>query len=133
MDLRKLVFQALRHDSELETFIGNRIYQRGSLIDGIPPDDNTLPYLVYHFSNEGGKGPSAIRATTRTVQVWAHDEVGDYFRIDAILDRVKIVLEAEEHRQHFMELRFAEKSPDLWDDLLKHLVRYSRFQAVLTE
>jgi Protein of unknown function (DUF3168) len=132
MDVRKLVFQALRHDSELATFVGERIYQRGSLVDGIPPTVET-PYIVYHFSNEGVEGPTALRATNRTVQVWAHDTIGDYFRIDAILDRVKIVLEAEEHRETFMEIRFAEKSPDLWDDLLKHLVRYSRFQAVLTE
>jgi hypothetical protein len=132
MDVRKLAYQAMRHDSELHEIVGERIYQRGSLPDGIPPTAE-VPYLVYNLGVTAGHGPRALRATRPTIQVWAHDKVGDYFRIDAALDRVKIVLEAVEHQGTFLEIRFAESSPDLWDDLLKHIVRYSRFQAALTE
>lgn len=132
MDLRKLVFRALREDQSLADRVGDRIYQAGSLSDDVPPTSQT-PYLVYKLGTEGRAGPSAIRATTRSVEVWAHDQVGDYFVIDEILDRAKVVLEAVDNQGTFLEIRFTNKSPDLWDDVLKHIVRFSRFQATLTE
>jgi len=136
-DLRAIVFQALRADSEIEALVGDRIIQRASwnVEDStVEPPPEATPYLVYAMSDESPTGPSAMKATRRYLMVWAHDTPGDYgIAIDPLLERVKQVLHAVEHCETFMEIRFLGKSPDLYDDMLKHIVRYSRFYATLTE
>lgn len=134
-DLRAIVFGALRADPFIASVVGDRIVQRGSW----DAEDNTVepievPYLVYAMSDEAQTGPSAMRATRRYLMVWAHDEPGDYgLNVDPLLDRVKEVLVDVPQQGKFMDIRFLLKSPDLWDDMLKHIVRYDRFYATLTE
>lgn len=134
MDLRKIVFQALMADTELQDMVEGRIYQRGSTIDGIPPTTIT-PYIVYNMGQGFPKGPSVLKARTQSLQVWVHDEPGDYYKIDQILARVKVVLEAVEAGEEvgFLDIRHVETSQDLWDNLLKHLIRYSRLGATVTQ
>lgn len=133
VDLRGIIFRALMDDPEIAAEVGDRIVQRGSWDqDGIPAP-TVLPYIVYDLSNEGSYGPSAMRATRRFFTVRVHDQLGDYFRIDQILQRVKVVLQDVDQQHELMQIRFIEKSQDLFDDLLDHLVRYSRFHATLTE
>jgi len=134
VDLRKVIFRALKGDPELQSLVGERIFQRGSTLDGIPPTDE-VPYIVYNLGQGFVKGPSALKARQQGLQVWVHDEPGDYFRIDEILTRVKEVLEEVDAGAPigFLEIRQFETSQDLWDNLLKHLVRYSRLGATLTQ
>jgi hypothetical protein len=133
MDLRKVVFRALKGDSELQSLIADRIFQRSSLEEGVPPAQ--IPYIVYHFSESFGTGPSILKAQRQTVQVWVHDKTGDYFRIDEILGRVKIILEHIEEGDPagFLGIRQTGLSPDLWDNLTKHIVRYGRYAATMSE
>lgn len=137
IDLRAIIFQALRGDEEIAAIVGDRIIQRASwnVEDGtVEPPPSEVPYLVYAMSDEATTGPSAMKATRRYFMVWAHDVAGDYgINIDPLLERVKTVLHAVEHQGTFMEIRFLGKSPDVYDDMLKHIVRYSRFYATLTE
>jgi hypothetical protein len=134
-DLRVIIFQALRSDPFIAETVGDRIVQRGSW----DAEDGTVepievPYLVYSMSDEAQHGPSAMRATRRYLMVWAHDEPGDYgLYVDPLLDRVKEVLVDLPQQGKFMDCRFLLKSPDLWDDMLKHIVRYDRFYATLAE
>ena len=132
-DLRAIIFQALRADPEIAAIVGDRIYQRGSWGDDGTPPTQDVPYLVYQMSDEAQSGPSILNATRRYFAVWAHDEIGDYYRIDALLDQIKIALTTEPQQGKYMETRFLLKSPDLYDDMLKHIVRYGRFYATLTE
>jgi hypothetical protein len=131
VDLRKVVFRALKGDGELNELIQGRIYQRSATVEQPP---GQVPYVVYFLGQIFNKGPSALRATTQGIQVWVHDEPGDYFTIDQILSRVKDVLEAvpEGNPVGFLGIRHAETSQDLWDDLLKHIVRFGRYDATLT-
>ena len=133
MDLRKVVFRALKNDPELDTLVDGRIFQRSSLQEGIPPTQ--IPYIVYHMNESFGVGPSIIKAQRQTVQVWVHDETGDYFRIDEILGRVKVVFEhlPEGTPAGFLGIRHLQYSPDLWDDLTKHIVRYGRFAVTMSQ
>lgn len=133
IDLRKVVFQSLRADPKITELVGDRIWQRGSTVDGIPPEK--VPYIVYNFGERFGAGPSALRASRQSVQVWVHDEPGDYYVIDQILAQVKLVLEAVEagDPDGFLEIRLLETSPDIWDDLVKHIIRFSRLQATLSQ
>jgi hypothetical protein len=133
LDLRKVVFQALKGDPDLSELVEDRIFQRSSLEEGVPPAQ--IPYIVYHFGESFGTGPTIIKAQRQTVQVWVHDRAGDYFRIDEILDRVKVVLEhiEEGDPDGFLGIRHLQTSPDLWDDLTKHIVRYGRYAATMSQ
>jgi len=133
LDLRKVVFRALKEDPELDTFVHGRIFQRSSMQEEIPPSE--VPYIVYHMNESFGVGPSIIKAQRQTVQVWVHDKIGDYFQIDEILDRVKVVFEhlPEGDPAGFLGIRHLQYSPDLWDDLVKHIVRYGRFTATMSQ
>jgi len=132
VDLRKVVFRALREDADLADLVGTRIIQRSSTIEQPPTQ---VPYIVYNLGNRYNKGPSRLKASVQGIQVWVHDEPGDYFRIDQILQRVKVVLEElpEGTPDGFLGIRHLETSQDLWDDLLKHIVRNTRLQATLTD
>jgi hypothetical protein len=130
-DLRARVYGLLRHDPVLQTYWGDRIYQRSAMEFEVPPSQR--PFGVYHLDMEAPVfTPSALRARTRSVQVWVHDEPGDYHVIDQTLDRVRQVLEGAVHSGPFLEMRLTLRSPDLFDDLLKTIMRYSRFDAVFT-
>lgn len=132
-DLRAIIFQALRADPIIAGHVSDRIVQRGSwdMKGQAPPEQ--LPYLVYNMSESVQSGPTSLRATQRYVQLWCHDEPGDYYRIDEILQQAKVVIEAIPQQDMFMDARFINQSPDLFDDLLDHIVRYSRFFATLAE
>jgi hypothetical protein len=133
IDLRQVVFRALRGDETIAEIVEDRIWQRGSTPEGVPPSET--PYNVYNFNESFGVAPSALRAQRQMLQVWVHDEPGDYHVIDQILARVKVALEAVAagNPHGFLEIRHIQNGPDLWDDLVKHIVRYSRLQATLTE
>jgi hypothetical protein len=133
MDLRKVVFRALKADPELASLVENRIFQRSSMEEGVPPAQ--IPYIVYNFGESFTIGPSMLKAQRQTVMVWVHDKTGDYFRIDEILERVKVILEhiKEGDPDGFLGIRFLQTSPDLWDDLTKHIVRYGRYAATMSQ
>ena len=131
LDLRARVYGLLRHDSVLQTYWADRIYQRSAMEYEVPPSQR--PFGVYHLDQEGPVSvPSALRARVCSVQVWVHDEPGDYHRIDQALDRVRHVLEGADPTGPFLEMRMTIRSPDMFDDLLKTIMRYSRFDAVFS-
>jgi len=130
LDLRALVYGSLKNDSVLTGFWADRIYQRSSMEYEVPPAQK--PFGIYYLDRENlVLQPSALKARALTVQVWVHDEPGDYYQVDQILDRAREVLEAIPQQDTFLEFRLLFKSPDLYDDLLKTIVRYSRFGAIL--
>jgi hypothetical protein len=129
-DLRALVYGSLKNDSVLTGFWADRFYQRSSMENEVPPSQR--PFGIYYLDRENlVLTPSALKARSLTVQVWVHDEPGDYYQIDQVLDRVREVLEATPAQDKFLEFRLLFKSSDLYDDLLKTIVRYSRFDAIL--
>jgi hypothetical protein len=133
IDLRKVVFRALKNDSELDTLVQGRIFQRSSLEEGVPPSQ--VPYIVYNLAESFGTGPSILKAQRQVVQVWVHDSPGDYFQIDGILEQVKNILEhvREGNPVGFLGIRHLQTSPDLWDNLTKHIVRFGRYSATMSE
>lgn len=133
LDLRKVVFRALKNDPSLNGLVDGRIYQRSSMEEGVPPGQ--IPYVVYNLGESFILRPSVIKAQRQTVQVWVHDQTGDYYRIDQILDRVKFILEhiQEGNPPGFLGIRLLQHSPDLWDNLTKHIVRYGRYAVTMSQ
>lgn len=123
MDLRKLVVDRLGGDPQITAEVGDRIIQRSGMQLEVP---EVKPFIVYHFGVGRATGPSALHARMDVAHIWVHDEHGDYYRIDKVLDRVKIVLESTPAQENFFEARWLEKSPDLEDPEMKTITRYCR-------
>ena len=134
-DLRALVAKRLISYPKLVALIPEQaMYQRSGMLKEAPPTER--PFLIYHFGTElteRGVESQDRRPTRRTVQVWVHDTIGDYYRIDQALDEVRDALVAAPSESSFLELRFIERSPDFLDPELHTITRWSRFTATLTE
>lgn len=72
---------------------------------------------------------------TQGLTVWVHDDLGDYTRIDAMLERVKEILTAMVHvsgtdGRIVTQIDWAGDSPDLWDDGFQTITRNSGFRVI---
>lgn len=85
MSMRMTVYEILAAATDLTDIVGDRILERGSAID-IP----TRPFLVQAW------GVTAISNTTirsaRFLDLYVHDERGDYGRIEEALAAAKLAL-----------------------------------------
>lgn len=121
--MRQKIYDALRQDATIISLVGaDNVW---STYEEIP----TTPYLVVRF------GASSSRlsrlAEAEFFQVWAHDVPGDYDRIDTLLKRVQVVLEALPNEGDLFEVRWFETSQDMPVDLETGTIsRFSRFQHI---
>lgn len=132
MDLRRVWYARMSGDSALQEILGgpNRIFQRSALDKlGVP---EVRPFVVYHGGTDRTAGPSVLRARARNVQVWAHDDPGDYGKIDEALDRIKLLAESMPSSGGLFEGRWVEGSPDLEDPEMKTICRFARLQFTTT-
>lgn len=119
--IRQLIYDTLRVDDEIVAIVGaDGTY---STYDETPP----TPFLVIRF---GGVTPRLRKvAESGYIQIWAHDEPGTYSKIDDLLARCKVVLEALPNQGTLFEVAWIEDSGDLpFDPLTGVIGRYSRFQ-----
>lgn len=85
MSMRKTMYEILAGSTELAAVVGDRIFERGAVID-VPP----RPFLVQAW------GVTAVSNTTirsaRLLDLYVHDERGDYGRIEEALAAAKLAL-----------------------------------------
>ena len=85
MSMRKTVYEILAAATDLTDIVGDRILERGSVVD-VPP----RPFLVQAW------GVTAVTNTTirsvRNLDLYVHDERGDYSRIESALAAAKLAL-----------------------------------------
>lgn len=132
-NLRKLVQSSLSSDSELQELAAPNelvVFQRTGLEETVPP--KTRPFILHTLGMTTPSGIRAIRAHNQYLTIWVHDDTGDYFRIDSIHARVKLVLEGLEPREQFYEMRMLDRSPDLSDLGLDTNVRYATYLVALS-
>jgi hypothetical protein len=72
---------------------------------------------------------------TQGLTVWVHDELGDYTRIDLMLEKVKEILTAMVHvagsdGRVITLIEWTGDSPDFWDDGFNTITRNSGFRVV---
>lgn len=126
------MYDKMRLAVPVQTIFGHpaRLYQGGSLTER--PD--VTPFLVYRIGIQspvrlGGGTPAELLEDPKRqfAQVWAHDEGGDYDRIDAGLEAVKAALVGSEPDSTVMECRWIETSRDLRDIDFGTITRYHRY------
>jgi len=126
-ELREAITQALiKEGTELSGLINDRVFQSSSLAI-----QAARPFVVAKLGvvNAAGwrDGP-----TWRMGELWVHDEPGDYYTIDRIIELAKAAFHELKNEDNFLEARFVSVTPDLDDPELGTILRVARFQWALT-
>jgi hypothetical protein len=125
--MRILVFQAITGDSEMQSMgIGG--------VNSFAGDVDTPEYRPFLQLRWGRNDVGLDVVTRRTVNIWVHDEGGDYGRIDSIILRLRALLPTLEGQDngsgHLMAVEWTGDSEDLADDGHKTITRYTSFSLV---
>lgn len=130
MSLRSWLRETLVLDPDLAAVIDGRVYQSGSLRDA------TLerPFVVYHMGNDTDEALADDSTVHRQyLIIYVHDSYADYMRIDEIID---LIIAAIRNRgsvkEKVLSTRFLEKSQDMTDASFKTIMRYARFQFIMS-
>ena len=126
--MRRLFYNWLTTSPALSSQVPvDRWVARGTLEQR--PD--TVPFVVYVIGLQD-RGIGNVRRTT--VELWVHDEVGDYTRIDDVLDSVEDRMEELENLEGFgyriLTAEWQGRSGDLSDDALRTSTRNASFRVV---
>jgi hypothetical protein len=125
---RILTYDALRGSADLGLLVGDRIGPASSF-----NKHNERPLVVIRAHTDF---PAGRRVGRREyIQIWAHDEPGDYLRIDQVLKLCRVAIEGivpSAALEDFLEAKWIETGVDLRDDLMESITRYSRFQFTFT-
>ena len=131
--MRQWVYDTIREDSEFQSFFGDRLFQSESL-DGAPA---TKPFAVYNMGNASPDN-DVYSAERQYFSVWLHDSANPGVYEDNIDPGVAIVQRifrdappAPEYK--ILEARYLETSKDLDDREMRTILRYVRFQLILSE
>lgn len=130
--MRSIVYPTLSTYAPLLAVVGDdangdpNIHQASSLTV-TPP----RPFVTFRMHTDFPLRPRGTGAR-EYIQLWAHDDPGDYTRIDDILSHCRDALEAAAHSGTFLEARWIETGVDLKDDVMHTITRYMRFQLTRT-
>lgn len=127
--MRKLVWNLLTTDEALN---GLGITQESVFAETGVDTPQMRPFLVTRWGTDE-VGVSSV--SRRLLTVWVHDEPADYTRIDAVITRVRAVLEAAVARQDpdggwLVQVEWQGNSEDLSDDAHGTVVRNAAFRVV---
>jgi hypothetical protein len=129
---RAAVFHLLTHDDELHALgidVPNT-YQTNAV-----DNPETRPFLVIRWEAQTmafeSVGPQSL-------VIWAHDERGDYSRIDSILERSRMILVDANHILGddgviLTTADYMASSDDLWDDGYRTIARNCTFRTLSRE
>ena len=127
--MRKVVYSLLANSAAFIALIpATRIYERSSV-----PDAPVLPFCVLAW---GGRTRIATGCYQSALEIWVHDERGDYSLIDNVLGIIEDVLcsnlQATVDDQRMAQADRPNTSPDLYDDTYRSSTRSAGYRLVGT-
>lgn len=126
MTVRETVFTLLTTDAELqaEGIDVDSVWN----IEAVDNPDRGKPFLVTAWAEV--PRPTHPAARRRNLLVWAHDEGGDYSRIDRILERVRQLLVGTVHQGGITQVDWEGASGDLYDTGFRTITRNTGFRVI---
>lgn len=124
---RDFVYSVMASSAGVSSLVGDRIFQQGSLLHA----QTIKPYIVYTMGNatdEGMDDPDNFMPARQYFQIYIHDEVGDYSRIDQVVEELKKAFTTAMPEGNVCGIQYLETSRDLDDPTLESIMRYVRFQ-----
>ena len=127
--MRKVVYSLLANSAAFIALIpATRIYERSSV-----PDAPVLPFCVLAW---GGRTRVATGCYQTSLEIWVHDERGDYTLIDNVLAIVEDVLtsnvQATSVDGRMAQADAPNTSPDLYDETYRSSTRSAGYRLVGT-
>lgn len=98
-------------------------------IESVDNPERGKPFLVTAWAEQPRTTGWATRHR-RDLAVWAHDEGGDYSRIDRLLERVHVLLVGTVHQGGISQVDYSGGSPDLYDDGFHTITRNYGFRII---
>jgi len=128
MSLRSFLYNTLKADPDVASFVATRIYQSSSM----QAANVEKPFLVFHMGNDTNEMLADEHTASRQFfQVYVHDEPGDYQQIEDIVRAVKSALVGKGSPEDgVITTRYLETSQDLDDETLRTIFNYIRFQFI---
>lgn len=130
--LREWVVGRLTNYAPMTNLIGDRL-TLGSSLTEIP---GIKPFAIYRVGTSTAdlRGDGTTRVMTTPIQLYFHDEPGDYGKIDNMLRFTRAVLEGGSSREHgIIACEWIEDSEDLRDDEFHTNLRWARYQVIHEE
>lgn len=124
---REWLFSTLLDNPDLGVEVGDRIYQSSSISE-IPA---VKPYILYRFGTSAPAlvGDDGVTKRVQPIQLFVHDNPGDYARIDRILVLIRATLEGQQSAE-VTRCQWLEESEDLRDDEMFTITRFARYQLI---
>lgn len=97
-------------------------------IEAVDNPERGKPFLVTAWGTT--PRPPFQAARSRELTVWAHDEGADYLRIDAILERVRQLLEGLTDQGGITQVDWEGASGDLYDGGFRTITRNFGFRVI---
>lgn len=138
MLLRQFIYQRMTGSDDLKTWLG--VGEEESISDRIMPraSQTTItgprPFIIYGLGNITNEFQSedGVRAYRQFLQIWLHDEGGDYSRIDNGLEVVKtLFVNAQSADCDLTTINWLETSQEFTSEQYNTIFRYHRFQAII--
>jgi hypothetical protein len=133
---RQWVFQTLVNDSGVGEIVDDRILANQS---GMTAQIGR-PFLVLKFGNDSDEqqfdDPDIPQRPHRQfLEVWCHDSRPSYTQIDELVAAVREALRVDQIAPdaHIMAVKYLETSADMDDQTMDTVLRYIRFQLVMSE
>lgn len=129
---RQWVYQTLIDGELITPIFGDRVFQ-GESMDSAPV---TKPFLIYRLGNSSPDNDVPV-ARRQYLTVYVHDagKPGDYTLIDEGCDAVinTLVNAPGSPEDHIICARYLETSADFDDREMGTILRYVRFQLILSQ
>lgn len=132
MSTRQFVYETLGGYAPLQALVADRIYQGESLTTA----NQVKPFVVYRMGNDTDMAfaDEDKFPHQQFFLVYAHDEPADYSKVDDILTASIAAFRATPRSVQYgiTTTRYLESSRDLDDAILLTVMRYARFQFIMS-
>src|SRR5688572_886235 len=120
--MRTWLFGRLESSSALDAYVEDRIWQATAL-EHVP---ELRPFIIYRFGMRTSslRGDDDVTIYSQPIQIFAHDNPGDYVQIEEILAVVKTLLVPSQSPT----VTWLNDSEDFRDDDFGTIVKWSSYQ-----
>lgn len=125
---RVWVYQTMQNDPSLALEVGDRIHSSTSL--KVAP--HVKPFLMYRMTSDlpGLRGDDGKVTKTSNFMILAHDDPGDYMRIDRILGHVeRLFNDVNDQPNGIIRATWFENSDDWRDEDMGTIMKYGRVEV----
>ena len=107
-----------------------RIFQAGSV-----EESPSKPFIIYRLSGDFPGVTRRSKVRTRSLEIWVHDNPGDYSRIEGILKQIEDTFDSVVHAsaiegETIGAALFESRSPDLNDDGFDSICKMTNYSIV---